>query len=132
MALYGYILDESDFEVIPTVNRAVVLTEIMDLVPSVKLKIKPTQVPNVLNYNFVFKKNSPNSFSYNIECDIKFYELMNLTNISNIIINVNNVTVLNGLTILSPIVVNANDLIFISISRITNDDSDFTLVGNII
>jgi hypothetical protein len=132
MVLYGYILDESDFEVIPSINRAFIATELLDLTPSVKLKIKPTQVPNILTYNFIFKKNSPNSFSFNIECDTKFTSLINLTNISNIIIKVNNITVLNGTNISTPIVVNANDLIFINITRITNDDSDFTLVGNII
>jgi hypothetical protein len=132
MVLYGYILDESDFKVIPTINRAFIATEVMDYIPSVKLKIKPTGTSNISNYNFIFKKNSPLSFSFNIECDVKFTVLMNITNISNIIIKVNNVTVLNGTNITNQIVVNANDLIFISITRINNDDSDFTLVGNII
>jgi hypothetical protein len=132
MSLYGYILDESDFEIIPTVNRAFIATEILDTVPSVKFKIKPTDVPNVLTYSFVFRRNSPNNFTYNAECDFKFNTLMNVKNISNIIIKVNNVIVLNSVNILNPIVVNKNDLIFINIIKITNDDSEFTLVGNII
>jgi hypothetical protein len=132
MVLYGYILDESDFEVIPTINRAFITTELLDLVPNVKLKIKPTELPNVLTYNFIFKNGSPNSFSFNVDCDTKFTKITNLSNISNIIIKVNNITVINGKNISTPIVVNANDLIFINITRETSDNSDFTLVGKII
>jgi hypothetical protein len=132
MVLYGYILDEDDFEVIPTINRSLVVTEIMEYTPKVKLKIYPGTTQNAVTYNFVFRKNSPTSFSFRAEYDLKFITLLNETNISNILIKANNVVVFNGINLTTPIVVNGEDLIFIEITRINNSDSDFTLIGNIL
>ena len=129
MVLYGYILDEDDFEVIPTLNRAVILTELMDTIPRVKMKTNINEFDGCATYNFVFKKNSPNSFSFNSEYDLKFTFLAGYTNISNIVIKVNNTVVLNGISIDNPIIIQSGDLVHIQISRINNDDSDFTLIG---
>jgi hypothetical protein len=104
----------------------------MEYTPKVKLKIYPGTTQNTVTYNFIFRKNSPTSFSFRAEADLRFITLVNETNISNILIKVNNVTVFNGMNFTAPIVVNAEDLIFIQINRINNADSDFTLIGNIL
>ena len=132
LVLYGYILDEDDFEVIPTVNRSLVVAELAEYTPKVKLKIYPGTTQNTVTYNFIFKKNSPTSFSFRAEYDLKFISLMNQTNITNILIKVNNITVFNGVNFTTPIVVKGGDLIFIEIARNSNNDSDFTLIGNIL
>ena len=132
LVLYGYILNEDDFEVIPTVNRSLVVTEIMEYTPKVKLKIYPGTTQNTVTYNFIFKKNSPTSFTFKAEYDLKFISLVNETNVSNILIKVNNIIVFNGVNFTNPIIVSGNDLIFIEITRTNNNDSDFTLIGNIL
>ena len=69
MVLYGYILDEDDFEVIPTVNRMFVATEVDGQISKVRFQILPTSVDDGVIYNFIFQKGSNisqnvNSFSF--------------------------------------------------------------------
>lgn len=136
MVLYGYILDESDFEVIPTVNRAVVLTELFDGISRVKFKIKPSVVDDSVTFNFVFQKGSNisqnvDSFSFTSDIDVKFDEITNLINISNIEIKINNILVFNGVTLNSILEINKWDNVLIKITRIdANSNSTFTLNGN--
>jgi len=130
MSLYGYILDEADFQVIPTVNRAFVVTELLDEAPRVKMKANVNPLDGCANFNFVFKKNSATSFNFNSEYDLKFNMVSEFKNISKIIIKVNNNVVLNGTSITNPIIIQKGDLVNIQIVRINNSDSDFTLIGN--
>jgi hypothetical protein len=130
MSLYGYILDEADFQVIPTVNRAFVVTELLDEAPRVKMKANVNPLDGCANFNFVFKKNSATSFNFNSEYDLKFNMVSEFKNISKIIIKVNNNVVLNGTSITNPIIIQNGDLVNIQIVRINNSDSDFTLIGN--
>jgi hypothetical protein len=130
MSLYGYILDEEDFQVIPTVNRAFVVTELLDEAPRVKMKANVNPLDECTNLNFVFKKNSATSFSFNSEYDLKFNMVSEFKNISKIIIKVNNNVVLNGTSITIPIIIQNGDFVNIQIVRINNSDSDFTLIGN--
>jgi len=130
ISLYGYILDEADFQVIPTVNRAFVVTELLDEAPRVKMKANVNPLDGCANFNFVFKKNSTTSFNFNSEYDLKFNTIAEYKNISKIIIKVNNNTVLNGTSIINPIIIQNGDLVNIQIVRINNSDSDFTLIGN--
>ena len=132
MHLYGYILNEDDFKIVPTINRMFVTTELLTTTPKVKLKVKPGITPTTSNYNFIFKKNSPLSFSFRAECDVKFISTLNVENINRIIIKVNNVVVFNGINFNNSITIERDDLIFIQIERINDNNSSFTIVGNII
>jgi hypothetical protein len=136
MVLYGYILDESDFEVIPTVNRAVVLTELYDGISRVKFKIKPNIVDNTVEFNFVFQKGSNPSqnvdiFSFTSDICVRFSEINNLINISNIEIKVNNLLVFSGTSLTNDLLIDKWDNVSIKITRTdVNGNSTFTLKGN--
>jgi hypothetical protein len=136
MALYGYILDESDFEVIPTVNRAVVLTELFDGISRVKFKIKSNVVDNGVTFNFVFQKGSNVSqnvdmFSFTSDINVVFHEISNLINISNIEIKINNILVFSGTTLTTDLTIDKWDNVSIKIIRTdANSNSTFTLNGN--
>jgi hypothetical protein len=136
MALYGYILDEDDFEVVPTVNRAFVLTELFNEMSKVKFKIIPNIVDNSVTFNFVFQKGreaseNVNSFSFVSDVDVLFSEIDNLINISNIKIKVNNVLVFDGVSLASNLQINKWDNVSITIIRTDNNgNSTFTLIGN--
>jgi hypothetical protein len=136
MALYGYILDESDFEVIPTVNRAVVLTELFDGISRVKFKIKSNVVDNGVTFNFVFQKGSNVSqnvdmFSFTSDINVVFHKISNLINISNIEIKINNILVFSGTTLTTDLTIDKWDNVSIKIIRTdANSNSTFTLNGN--
>jgi hypothetical protein len=136
MVLYGYILDESDFEVIPTVNRAVVLTELYDGISRVRFKIKPNIVDNTVEFNFVFQKGSNPSqnvdiFSFTSDICVRFSKIENLINISNIEIKVNNILIFSGVSLISDLLIDKWDNVSIKITRTdVNGNSTFTLKGN--
>jgi hypothetical protein len=136
MVLYGYILDDEDFEVIPTVNRAFIATEIEGLISKVRFKVLPSIVDDGVTYNFVFQRGSNasqniNTFSFVSDFNAEFCEITNLINISNIEIKVNNITIFNGVEIVERFNINKWDNITINITRIdTSGNSTFSLNGN--
>jgi len=129
MKLLGYILDEDDFEVIPTINRAVMLMEI-DENQGRHITFDPMVRGNAVTYSFVFKPRSELTFSFTAQYAINFTQLTNIENITNIIILVNGVQVLNGLTLPSPLVIQANDIITITIAKTYLITGKFQLLGN--
>lgn len=136
MVLYGYILDEEDFEIIPTVNRMFIETEVEGQISKVRFKVLPSVVDDGISYNFVFQKGSKpeqnvNTFSFVSDLDSQFCSINNLINISNIQIKVNNILIFNGTEITENIKINKWDNITIIITRTdVNGNSTFSLIGN--
>ena len=120
--LLGYILDEEDFEVVPTINRMMVTTEISEG------KINLGDV----NFTFDFKPKSEPQFSFTNQYKVMFTQLNNINGISRIVILVNNVGVFDGLVMTTPLTFNANDVITIKITKNFNVEGVFTLLGNTI
>ena len=132
MVIYGYIQNEEDYEVIPTVNRALVITEVVDVDLKPKYTIKIDELDKCATFNFIFKANSSTNFTFKSKYDLEFISLINPNNITNIVIRVNNIEVFNGINLVSPISINSGDNIYIGINRNNNNiDSDFSLIGNI-
>ena len=131
MKLAGYILDEDSFEVIPTVNRAMALFEVSEKVITPSLRIKADKNNKTISYDMVFKPSSENNFSFTAEYDIKLTTLTNVENITNIIIKVNGVEQINGLTInpSQEFVINAGDEVFISVTKDYYQTCKFHLGG---
>jgi hypothetical protein len=136
MVLYGYILDEDDFEVIPTINRAFVAVEVEGHVGKVRFKILPNVDDCGLTYSYTFQKAANPSQNINIftsvsNFDSEFYTIDKLINISNIEIKINNVIVFNGTEITEKLIINEFDNITIIITRVDNTkNSSFSLIGN--
>lgn len=126
MKLLGYLLDEDDFEVVPTINRALIVSELLE--GNIKPRIRVTVDGNTsaVNYTFIFKPNAVTQLTFNSEYDIKFTNIFNVVDISNIVIEV------NGSPVTTPFIVSAGDTIFIDITKIVSDTGSFLLTGYLI
>ena len=132
IVLQGFIIDEDDFEVIPAINRALVMSEIMGTPVSPRFTLSTNTTKGTFSYNVVFKQRSEDSFNYKAEYSSKYTDIINISGTNNIVIKVNSVEVFNGIDFKNSFVVSSGDNISISIDRNTYTLSKFTLIGNII
>ena len=132
IVLEGFILDEDDFEVIPAINRALVMGEIMETPIAPRVSKAVNNDEGTFYYNVIFKPRSESEFSYVAEYDSKYLDIINIEGTTNILIEVNGVAVFNGIDFQNSFVVNAGDTIFIRVTRDVLTTSKFTLIGNII
>lgn len=126
MKLLGYLLDEERFEVIPAVNRALVVEEISEGVIRPRVKVTTDEVDRTVNYSFIFKPRSQTEVDFTAEYDIKFTNVTNIVDLTNIDIQV------NGNSVTTPFVVTAGDTIFIDVTKDFNKTGSFLLTGNLI
>lgn len=134
MKVLGYILDDKDFEVIPTINRAKLkFTEITDKnLDKKQIKFNIKTFDDFTTYKFEFKPNSQLSFNYTSDVNITFNEIIAVINITNIIITINGIEIHNGLSISSIIDIKSGDDVGIEITTNNiNETSLFSLNGNI-
>jgi hypothetical protein len=132
MTLLGYILDENDFEVIPTINRVYTLIELDENKTFHNVIFDPIVKGNTATYTFVFKPRSEPRFSFNAQYAISFNQLINVEDISRIVISVNGVGVFDGLTLTSPIAISANSTVSIRVYKSNLATGKFQLIGNTI
>jgi len=130
--LQGYVLDEDDFEVIPTINRTLVFNEVVDSMVKPIFRVDVNDVNNKINYNIIFKPNSENEFKFISKFNVSLINFSYISKVNNIIIIINNVEVFNGLKIQTPINVKNGDEVKIKIERNVSNTSKFTINGNII
>ncbi len=130
--LEGYILDEDQFEVIPAINRALVMGEIAETPIAPRFTTNTNKTEGTFNYNIVFKARSESDFTYVAEYDSKYTDIINIDGANNIEIKVNGVQVFNGIDFTNSFVVNAGDSIYIKVSRDFYSTAKFTLIGNIL
>lgn len=125
MKLEGYLLDEDRFEVIPTINRAMVLTEVSDVVIKPRISKTINKENKEVFFNFIFKPRSQVSPNFTSQYDIRFTNLA-LTNLDDVIIKVNNQIVS------IPFVITKGDDVFITITKDFNETGSFLLTGSLI
>ena len=133
MKVLGYILDENDFEVIPSINRAKInFKEVIGDRTDKQYVFNKEVSKNTFQYKINFEPNSLLTFDFDSDIDLKFTTIQNIMNVTNIIIEVNDVEEFNGLIINEPIYVNNGDKVTIKIT--TNDissDSLFIINGKL-
>jgi hypothetical protein len=132
MKLLGYILDENDFEVIPTVNRIYSFIEIDENLTHTNVIMEPLVNNNAVTYTFIFKPSSEQAFTFTAKYDINFTRLQNVESITRIVISVNGGGVFDGLVMNAPIKINANDQVTIRVYKRNLDTGKFELIGNTI
>lgn len=132
MKLLGYILDENDFEVVPTLNRVYSFIELDESRLFRDVIFEPIVISNTVNYSFIFKPNSQKNFSFVAKYDTTFNSLENIEQITNITISVNNVVVFNGLVLNGPLIIKTNDLVKIEVTKSNLTTGKFQLIGNTI
>lgn len=126
MKLLGYILDEDRFEIIPTVNRALIVEEVTEGTVKPRIKITTDEDTKVVNYSFVFKPRAESRATFKSEYDIRFTNISSLVDLNNVQIKV------NGVTVTTPFVVSVGDTIFIDVNKDMNKTGSFLLTGNLI
>jgi hypothetical protein len=132
MTLMGYILDEKDFEIVPTINRSYLLFEIDENKTFHNVIFDPFIDQNSVTYSFVFKPKSESRFSFTAKYPISFNQLINIEDISRIVISINNLSVFDGLILNTPLVINGGDIVSVRIYKNNLATGKFQLLGNTI
>jgi hypothetical protein len=132
IVLQGFVMDEDDFEVIPAINRALVMGEIMEAPIAPRFTGSINKGKGTFSYNIVFKPRSEPDFTYKSEYDAKYTNITNVEGATNILIRVNGTEVFNGVDFQNSFVVNTGDEIYIKVSRDFYTTAKFTLIGKII
>lgn len=132
MKLLGYILDEEDYELIPTINRTVMTVE----VDEGKVLNKPAfgilKKGRELTWSFVWKPNSADEFTFIAQYDARITQLNGIENISRITMSINGNVVFDGDTLVNPIPISTDNIIMVKIYKITNLTGKFNLIGSTI
>jgi hypothetical protein len=92
MMLMGYILDKEDFEIIPTIDRGLVSTKFISNTNYDLSSFESNINEGVATYSFIFKPNSEVQFDFISEFNITFKQLVNIENITRIVITVNDIS----------------------------------------
>ena len=130
MKLLGYLLDENDYEVIPTINRTVMTLELEETKIFNDVIFEPKLVNNDVTFNFVYNARSNNQFTFTAQYNVTFSQLVNIENLTRIVITVNNTVVFDGTVLVTPLVFNANDVVNIRVYKDFLKIGKFTLIGN--
>jgi hypothetical protein len=130
MKLLGYILDEEDYEVVPTINRTMVVTELMEDKIYKNIVFEPCVDGGKATFTFVFKPNAEQQFSFTSQYDLNFTQLIDIENITRIVIGVNGVNLFDGTILSSPIIIHANDVVSIKVYKTFSSTGKFQLIGS--
>jgi len=124
MKILGYILDENDFEVIPSINRTVIFTDIIDKEIKPKIVIRSLKDRDEISLNIVIKANNFNTeYLITPEYNIQLNEIEYIENASNV-----NVAI-NGILQSLPFNVDANQTMVITVDRNQNLITRFNFKG---
>ncbi len=129
MKLLGYIMEAEDFEVVPTINRVYTFIELDENKVYRDVIFDPIVRGNTLTYTVVFKPRSEPDFTFNAQYDLTFTQLINIEEITRIIITVNGTGVFDGVVLTTPITIRANDVVTIRISKRDLGTGKFQLIG---
>lgn len=130
--LLGYILDEEDFEVIPTINRNMLTMEVDERKIYNDVIFEPLKKGNVVTYSFVFKPRAVTEFSFIAQYSVNFTQLIDIEKLTRITIRVNNIIVFDGTMLTTPILINANDTVSVKVYKNNLEIGIFKLIGGTI
>jgi hypothetical protein len=126
MRLEGYILDEDDFEVVPAINRAMMVEEVTEEVSAPRVKVKAAVDESMVNYSFVFKAGSDDTVTITPDFDINFTDILFISNVTGVTIQV------NGSIVTTPFVVTAGEEINLTVAGSELVTRKFNLIGNLL
>ena len=123
--LLGYILDPSTFEVTEALNRAIVVSEVSEnkCKPNVKVKVGDGQS---INFSIISRPNAATEVSFNSDYDVKYQEIVEIINVSNIEISV------DGTLVTLPFIVKQGQKINIDFDKNQYLKGQFILKGIIL
>jgi len=130
MKLLGYILDEEDFEVLPTINRTLVAIEVEEERIYNDIIFDSVHNKDLATFSFIFKPNCEPTFSFTAKYGVIMTKLTDIENISRIVIYINGVGVFDGTILTNPLTFNENDIIKIKIYKNVFSMGSFKLIGS--
>lgn len=120
--LKGYILNEDDYEIIPTFNRSLISTEVE--VGTVLPRFRTKKIGNDSVYDFIFKCLTTNDFNFTMQQNLKFYKIIDEKNLNNVTF------LLNSNPVSIPFSASIGDNVMVIIERVnSNKESKFKLIG---
>ena len=124
MKVLGYILDEDDFEFVPTVNRMIVFTELMDKTIKPKIVIRSFKDIDEICLNVVIKADHfSDEFIITMIYDAEITSLTFVKNVTNV-----NMAI-NGVQQTFPFIITANEQITLTVDRDENNETKFQIIG---
>ena len=131
--LLGYILDEEDFEVVPTLNRTVMTLEVQEKLNSPNLvAMEAIKKGDTVVFTFVWKPGADLTFEYVAQYSVDFSIITEIENINRIVVYVNGVGVFDGTVLNTPIQVRENNTVKIRVYKSDLTDGKFKLIGSTI
>lgn len=129
--LMGYILDERDFEIMPTINRVLSNFSIVDAASNnSKVLFSRDKTNELITYNIAYPPNSGYVYSFITDTDINLSVLTNLENITRVVISVNSVMVFDGTALPAPIYVPSGSTVLVRVNKQLLSNGKLTLIGN--
>jgi hypothetical protein len=125
MKLLGYILNEDDMEVVPSINRSLVMVEVSDVERVPIIKIQTCSQNSSISFNVVSKALSTPSFTITSQYDAYFTSITAISNVTDIIYSV------NGAVQTIPFRVRTGDEFKIEFTKNQYLLGKFTLKGNL-
>jgi len=127
MKVLGYILDDKDFEHIPTINRVLMFNEILDTKLKPKVVIKSKQDIDEITFNIIVKPNHfGHDFTIDVDYDINFLYLDIEYNVSNVVLSV------NGIQKTLPFTISSNEALTLTIDRDDTKEAKLIMRGVIL
>ena len=83
-----------------------------------------------MTYAFVFKPGGNTTFTFLCPYSISFTQIVEISDITRIVISVNGVGVFDGTVMTTPILVNANDNVTIKVYKSANTLGEFKIIGS--
>jgi hypothetical protein len=124
MKVLGYILDENDFEFVPTINRMIAFTELMDRTIKPKIVIRSFKDIDEISLNVAIKANHfSDEFIINCGYKILITSLKYISNVTNVNIAI------NGILQILPFTVEANEEITLTVDRDESYESKLQIIG---
>ncbi len=130
MKMLGYIMDEKDFEVVPTINRTLMSMEVEEKLYSIPVVFDTFIDSNIVTWTFDFKPFANPEFVFTSQYDVSFTQLTEINNITRIIISINDTVKFDGIILTTPLIILANDIVKVKVSKGVNNDGIFKLRGN--
>ena len=124
MKVLGYILDENDFEFVPTINRAIVFTELYDKKLKPKVVIRSFKDIDEITLNVVIKADHySQEFIINCAYDAEIRSITYIINVTNVNIAI------NGIQQTFPFNISANQDMVLTVDRDVTKEAKFELKG---
>tara|TARA_R110000796_G_scaffold219934_1_gene335985 strand:+ start:1106 stop:2137 length:1032 start_codon:yes stop_codon:yes gene_type:complete len=124
MKILGYILDENDYEFVPTINRAIIFTELFDKKLKPKVVIRSFKDIDEICLNVVIKADHyTEEFIITSTYDAEIKSITYVTNVTNVNIAI------NGIQQTLPFNISANQDMVLTVDRDITKEAKFQING---